>query len=342
LLLVTPYLARANNGNWRTAARWARLLAPRYRVIVQAADEPVTGGDRDDAVAMIALHARRSAPAIAAWHAARSERALIVTLTGTDLYRDLPANDTATLVSLDVADRLIVLQQDAIRHLPPSQQEKSAVVFQSARTLVPSTGKDPKQLHCVLVAHLREEKDPRTALTAWRHLTPDLPATLTVIGDALDPTLAETTRQAVATDSRVRWLGQLAHAATRQAIKRAHLLLVPSRMEGGSNVVVEAVTAGTPVLASRISGNLGMLGADYLGYFSVGDAPALAGLVARAAREPKFLRKLATDCRRRAKLFTHVAEARSLHAAIDAALNAGRTRMSIKRQRRSTQPPELR
>jgi len=331
LLLVTPYLAQANNGNWRTAARWARLLASRYRVIVQAATDPVTGGRRDDAVAMIALHARRSAPAIAGWHSARAERALIVTLTGTDLYRDLPAKDAATLASLEVADQLIVLQQDAVRHLPRSHRGKAAVVFQSARALVRWTGKDRKQLHCVLVAHLREEKDPRTALAAWRHLPPDLMASLTVIGDALDPALELATRETVAADPRVRSIGKQPHAATRQAIKRAHLLLVPSRMEGGANVVVEAVTAGTPILASRISGNLGMLGADYAGYFDVGDAGALAQLVARAAREPKFLRELSTQCRRRAKLFTPAAEAHSLHAAITAALNAGGARMSHSR-----------
>jgi len=274
-------------------------------------------------MAMIALHARRSAPAIAAWHAARAERPLIVTLTGTDLYRDLPQGDAATLASLAAADRLIVLQQDALGHLPQAHRAKVSVVFQSARTLVPWTAKARKQLHCVLVAHLREEKDPRTALEAWRHLPPDLMASLMLIGDALDPALERATRETVAADSRVRWIGKQPHAATRQAIKRAHLLLVPSRMEGGANVVVEAVTAGTPVLASHISGNVGMLGADYAGYFSVGDARALAQLVARAARDTTFLRKLATQCRRRIKLFTPAAEARSLHAAIDAAVNAG-------------------
>ena len=60
LLLVTPSLASDNNGNWRTAARWARLLATHYRVIVQSAADPVTGARRDAAQALIALHARRS------------------------------------------------------------------------------------------------------------------------------------------------------------------------------------------------------------------------------------------------------------------------------------------
>ena len=84
LLLVTPFLASANNGNWRTAARWARMLAPTYRVILQPADAPVTGGARDAAVAMLALHARRSRAAIAGWKRAHSDRALVVALTGTD------------------------------------------------------------------------------------------------------------------------------------------------------------------------------------------------------------------------------------------------------------------
>jgi hypothetical protein len=60
LLLVTPYLADANNGNWRTAARWARLLSPQYRVIVQAPLAPVTSGKAGGVVALIAR--TRAAP----------------------------------------------------------------------------------------------------------------------------------------------------------------------------------------------------------------------------------------------------------------------------------------
>ena len=56
--------------------------------------------------------------------------------------------------SLDDADRLIVLQHDALRHLPPHCARKSDVVYQSARTLAPLPRKAPIALHCVLVAHL--------------------------------------------------------------------------------------------------------------------------------------------------------------------------------------------
>ena len=81
-------------------------------------------------------------------------------------------------------------------------------------------------------------------------------------------------------------------------------MVISSIMEGGANVVIEAVTAGVPVLASRISGNIGMLGRDYEGYFPVGDDAALAALLERASREARFLARLRAQCARRATLFS--------------------------------------
>jgi putative glycosyltransferase (TIGR04348 family) len=314
LVLVTPYRADANNGNWRTAARWARRLAPAYRVILQAADAPI--GRAADAVAMIALHARRSRAAVGAWKRERPDAALLVTLTGTDLYRDLPAGDADAQASCSDADRLIVLQADAVDHVPQAFRRNVDVVYQSAQPLRPWPSKRTDRLDVLLVAHLREEKDPRTVFEAWRRLPADVEATLTIIGDALDPSLGDAARRLADADARVQWLGARPHAWTRQAIRRAHALVVPSRMEGGANVVVEAVTAGTPVIASRMSGNLGMLGDDYAGYFPVGDAGALAALLTRASADRGFLDALNDQCRARSVLFTPEAERQSLHAAV--------------------------
>jgi putative glycosyltransferase (TIGR04348 family) len=323
LLVVTPYLASANNGNWRTATRWARLLSPHYRVIVQSAEAPVTGADRDDAIAMIALHARRSRPAIASWREARPDRALIVALTGTDLYKDLPAGDADTRASIAAANRLIVLQDDARNFVAREDRGKTDVVFQSARALAPWPRKREDRLHCMLVAHLRPEKDPATVFTAWRTLSPEFPIFLTIIGDALDAALGDAARALAAVDPRVRWIGPQPHARTRQAIKRAHLLLCPSQMEGGANVVVEAVTAGTPVIGSRMSGNVGMLGYDYGGYFPVGEAAALAALLVRVWRNPALYNALSSQCLRRSILFTPMAERAALALSLSHAL-AGR------------------
>jgi putative glycosyltransferase (TIGR04348 family) len=305
--IVTPYSAAANNGNWRTAARWARLLHGRYRIMVQA--DPLPGEASPAGTAadcLIALHARRSYPAIRAWRERFPQRPLIVVLTGTDLYRDLPADEEAQ-ASLRLADRLVLLQDDALRHLPPQVRRKARVIYQSAPALMPAE-RPASRLNCILVGHLRAEKDPGTALRAWTLLAPDLPLYLLHVGAALDTGLAAECEASMARDPRYRWVGARPHAWARQAIKRAHLLILPSRMEGGANVIVEAVTAGTAVLASRVSGNVGMLGQHYAGYFPVGDAQALARLVQRCWNDAAFHRRLASECRARRALFTPTRE----------------------------------
>jgi putative glycosyltransferase (TIGR04348 family) len=312
--IATPYAASANNGNWRTAARWARLLRDRFRVIVQAP------GDAERAIAahecLIALHARRSHTVIRHWREAHPTDPLIVVLTGTDLYRDLPnSNSAEARDSLDLADRLIVLQEDGVHHLPSKHRRKARVVYQSARLLAPAA-KAGGRLNCILVAHLRPEKDPLTVLAAWHHLPPDAAMFLNIVGDGLDPALARSVREAVFTDQRIRWLGAQPHPRTRQLIKRAHLLLVPSLMEGGANVIAEAVTAGTPVLGSRISGNVGMLGAAYPGYFPAGDAETLAALLSRCIEDAGFYAELRDNCRARRSHFSPQRERSSLLAVL--------------------------
>jgi glycosyltransferase involved in cell wall biosynthesis len=122
----------------------------------------------------------------------------------------------------------------------------------------------------------------------------------------------------VSSDPRLQWPGARSHGLTRQAIRRAHLLVLPSLMEGGANVVAEAITAGTPVLASRVSGNVGMLGRHYPGLFPVGDAQRLARLLRRCLEDPGFLPALQVACRARRHLF----EPRREHAAVNALAQA--------------------
>ncbi len=151
---------------------------------------------------------------------------------------------------------------------------------------------------------MRPEKDPLTALRALRQLPANLPVRLFHVGAALDPELAAEVAALGAGDGRYHWLGALSQAATRQRIKRCHLLLLPSLMEGGANVLIEAVTSGVPVLGSDIPGNRGMLGADYPGWFPVGDAARLAGLILAAASDPDNYAVLSRWCAGRVSLFS--------------------------------------
>lgn len=323
LVIVSPALADANNGNWQTARRWQSMLAERYRVRI-CRDWSGSGRDAEDS-AMIALHARRSAASIQAWAQQHPGRGLAVVLTGTDLYRDI-AQDAQARHSLELAQQLVLLQECAPLALPAALHPKSRVIFQScsARTLQHKT---TRQLRVLVVGHLREEKSPQTVWQAARLLRDQPGLLIDHVGAALAPAWAEQALAVMHDCPPYRWLGALPHEATRRRIQRAHLLLHPSLMEGGAHVIMEAVRSGTPVLASRVDGNVGMLGPDYAGYFECGDAAALAELLLRCRDElqagssalhglpsPSLLERLQQQCEQRAPLFDPARERAALLA----------------------------
>jgi putative glycosyltransferase (TIGR04348 family) len=300
-------MAEANNGNWRTASRWQSLLKHDFRTIVHSSWPIQSPHDVD---ILIALHARRSADSIRRYRTARPNGALIVVLTGTDLYSDLATNAEAR-ASLDLADALIVLQEDAIQFVPREHRKKTHVIYQSAKTLAPAV-KLKDRLNCVVVGHLRAEKDPDIIFRLVEKLPTDSTIHILHIGAPNDERLAARAKSLSEASQNYHWAGALAHGLTRAAIKRAHLLIHPSVLEGGANVIVEAIASGTPVLASQMSGNVGMLGQGYAGYFPVGDVEALRDQLDRCARDANYSTRLNTACAARAKLFLPEAERNAL------------------------------
>lgn len=303
VLIVSPALADANNGNWRTASRWSRFLEPVAEV------EIARGWDGAPCDAMIALHARHSAEAIAQLRAKRPAGPIALVLTGTDVYRDIEENEAARH-SLQCASQLVVLQPDALDRLGPAERAKTRVILQSAVRM--RRGAAVRSFNLVAVGHLRDEKDPLTLMNAARRLPAATPIRIVHIGNALVPELGEAARRTMAECPHYRWFGGLPPDAAQRWIARGRALVHMSRMEGGAQVVIEAVRAGVPVLASRIGGNLGLLGADYEGYFPAGDDAALAALMERFAAEPAFAARLAAQCVPREPLFTLKAERASV------------------------------
>lgn len=321
LVIVSPALREANNGNWQTAHRWQKHLAGDYRVrIVKSWPDELADGD----AAMIALHARRSAGAIDAWGAgyrnAHRQRALAVVLTGTDLYHEI-ATDPSAQRSLELARVLVVLQETALQWVPELLRDKTRVIYQSTTARLP-LAKSPRRLRAVMVGHLREEKSPQTLFAAARLLARRNDIHIDHIGEPLDPALGNEARVTMAAVPNYRWLGGLPHEAVRRRIQRAHVLIHASRIEGGAHVIMEAVASGTPVLASAVEGNVGMLGADYAGYFPWNDAAALVALLIRcretaAAQGEGLVAQLAAQCRQREPLFAPRREHAALHRLVD-------------------------
>ncbi len=309
ICIVSPALADANNGNWQTAARWQRFLAPLCHVAIA----PAWDGSPLDA--LIALHARRSAESIASFRDAYADAPIALVLTGTDLYRDL-VFDSAAQHALECASHVVVLQDEGLQLLAPSVAAKARCIVQSAARMRRRDGAR-RGTTFVAVGHLRDEKDPLTLMRAAL-LLPAMSATLPMrivhIGRPLDASLGEQALQTMQACPRYRWLGDQPHAAARRWIGRARALVHMSRMEGGANVVIEALRSGVPVLASRIDGNVGLLGRDYAGYFETGDAAALAALMQRFAADAAFAAHLRAQCALREPRFAPAVERAAVRA----------------------------
>src|SRR5687768_9142884 len=126
VLLTCPAPPGSRKGNRVTAERWVGHLR---RLGHRAAIADDYDGRPCDL--LVALHARKSYPAVAAYRRRHPHGPLVVCLTGTDLYGDIRTSRRAQR-SLELADRLVVLHELAHRDLSPEHRQKVRVVVQSA------------------------------------------------------------------------------------------------------------------------------------------------------------------------------------------------------------------
>ena len=311
ILIVTPARPGSRHGNRNTAMRWARLLRKsghQVSVVVDPAEADIASHGL-----MIALHARRSAAAIAQWKFDPG-RPLVLCLTGTDLYRDIRTDGDA-LASLRLADRLVVLQSEGLKELAPEVRAKARVIHQSVRAVKRQEPPRASVLFTV-IGHLRDEKDPLRAALALRQLGADSRLRVVQMGQAMSEEFAVRARSLMAIEPRYRWLGEVAHAVAMRWLARSHAMVISSRMEGGAHVVSEAIACGVPVLASRIPGNVGLLGSGYRGYYPLEDERALAELMHRVGTDKRFELALTGDVIKRQHLVGEDTERDALDALV--------------------------
>ncbi|WP_169334349.1 glycosyltransferase [Rubritalea marina] len=315
--VFSPYALDSPKGNSVTAKRLEQLLA--------TVGHSARAVDRIEAIglpdALIALHAIHSLDASRHYKQQRPEGRLLIYLTGTDIYEV----DRASLLdeSLEMADALIVSQAASLESIPERHRPKAVLV--PASVVRPKQSELPTESDAAgmagtrfcFVGHLREVKNPFLVNRALAGL--EDPVAVLAMGTELESGYTQRARAYEAADRRYRYLGNVPHAEAMAWMRAADFTLNTSFSEGGANAVAESIVLGTPVLASRIEGNVGMLGAEYMGYFEPGSAQSLEGLMRRVIRDQSFAEALRQQARELAQCFRPEAEI----AALDALLSSG-------------------
>lgn len=298
IVLVTPARTGSRSGNRVTALRWTRILRSLgHRVSLQRVWDGVPAG------VLIALHAWRSAASVIRYRSRFPTRPLIVALTGTDIYHFQETHRDTVLRSLHSATALIALHDLAGEALPANFHPKIHVVRQSAARRGGLRRPSRRTFDVCVVGHLRKEKDPLRAARAARAVPPTSRLRVLHAGAARDPDWAAAARREMAINPRYRWLGEAPRWRVRRLYDHSHAMVLSSVMEGGANVLSEALVAGLPVIASRIPGNVGLLGPDYPGYYPPEDTDALRSRLLEAESDSGLLEALAGHGARSAPLF---------------------------------------
>lgn len=296
VVIVTPAPRASRHGNRVTALRWAgmlRRLGARVRVVERWNGEACE--------LLVAVHAVKSRDSVLTADAALPGLRIVVLLAGTDIYPQF-APEPATLAALHRADALIALQPRTVDNLPPELRARTRTIVQSATVAAQPRPRDHFRA-CVL-AHLRPVKSPLLAVQALALLPRDLPLQVHLAGEARTPALADAVRAAARREPRFVWHGDLPRRRALALLAGSHVCIVASSAEGGANVVTEAIACGTPLLATAVPGNTGLLGDDWPALFPVHSAAALAELLQRAANDSAFYQLL-------------VARTRALHPLVD-------------------------
>jgi len=288
IALACPAGPGSLSGNRRTALR--------YRAILRGLGHSTRVIDDANRISpcdelLIALHARKSAVAIEAWRDTHADRPIVLVLTGTDLYEEKKRSATVA-ASIAAATRIVVLQADAKRYLSKTIAAKTRVIVQSATPPANPSSTVRSHFDVCVSGHLRAVKDPLRAAMASRLLPEESRIRIVQIGACLEESWRLRVLREQQRNPRFRYLGSLPHQRALNHLARCRLLVVSSRSEGGPNVVSEAIACGVPILGSRISGMVGLLGPNYPGYFAFGNTRELASLLHKAETDGKFYQSL--------------------------------------------------
>lgn len=155
---------------------------------------------------------------------------------------------------------------------------------------------DPDAADFVFIGMLRDLKGPDLFIKALHRLKSDqgLTPRALIVGEGDDHARYESMVRDYDLTETVQFTGPL---PARDAFRKAHCVVVPSRAEAMPYIVLETVAAEVPLIASRVGGIPEIFGryADRL--VTPGDAGELTGAMAAAYADPEGMRRRAVGQR---------------------------------------------
>ena len=144
-------------------------------------------------------------------------------------------------------------------------------------------------LKLVAIGRFVEQKGQMLLIEALADAIRDVPGIhLTLVGDGEMRGALEAAIAANGLSAQVTLTGWLAEADVRAALARSHALVMPSFAEGLPMVVMEAMAAGRPVLATYVAGTPELVLPEDTGWLvPAGDVEALTNALLRLAAVPQ-------------------------------------------------------
>ena len=177
----------------------------------------------------------------------------------------------------------------------------------------------------LFVNRLEERKGFAVAVRAFGELAPRFDdVDLAVLGDGPERVAVETLAPDVR--ARVTMLGHLGMDEVPAQYGRADVFLAPATgRESFGVVLLEAMAAGVPIVASAIEGYSAVVRHEVEGLLTPpSDSTAVASAVARILEDPSLAQRLGEAGRRRAQQYAWATVTRDIEQAYDEAVAAGR------------------
>lgn len=148
----------------------------------------------------------------------------------------------------------------------------------------------------LFVGRLAAVKGAPLLLRAFAAVSGDHPeAELAIVGDGPDRAELERLAASLGVTARVAFLGYQPQEAVAEELSRSDLLVLPSFAEGVPVVLMEAMAAGLPVIASRVAGVPELVEDGTSGFVTPpGDLETLIDRLGRLLSDPALRRRMGT------------------------------------------------